>query len=131
MKKKIFVSSIVAMFTFGAFGSETCYQLSIDGQRWSRTPEYLCTVDMPHASSTTLVLKTSKYNQERIFATLNLNLLSRSRCMDCNGDVYGMVDSSGSIFNRFAVKFNGKKLFDGSESGVVEIGDQVFYYSKR
>ena len=130
MKKLVALVMFVASSAALAQGKR-CYQLSTDGQLWSRTPELLCVVDAANAQENAVVTLTTGLMPKTI-ATFNLNLLERVRCLDCNRDVYGVANPSNSIFNQLKISFDGQRPFvNGAqqrETGTLQVGDTTFYY---
>jgi hypothetical protein len=106
-----------------------CYQLSVDGEVFSRTPEVLCVDDGAGHSAATITLETGIVR--RTIATFQLDLLERARCIDCNADRFGLLNPSNSILNELSIKFNGQRSLgadDASETGTLTIGANAFHY---
>lgn len=133
---KTYFAFLVVLMTFAgnAFGAqETCYQVSKDGRRWSRTPESLCLRNVGDADRDYVITLTSGLSgSEREIAKFNLTLLQSARCRDCNANVYGVANPMNSTFNDLSIRFNGKLNSSGRESGTVSIGEnRLFYRSYR
>lgn len=132
MKKLVLAAvSSLALASVSAFASQstTCYQLSSNGVAWSRTPETLCVTENPEAPMrNTITLNTGlPPQQQRTVATFELDRLQRSRCMDCNEDVFGVAIPSNSVLNALTIRFEGRRDQNG-ESGSVTIGAERFFY---
>jgi hypothetical protein len=132
MKNVLFavLMTLVSTPAFSAGGS-VCYQLSNNGTQWSRTPELLCVAGPNSQSKFEITLERGVIRRE-VVATFELDNLSRARCLDCNGDVYGVKNPSNSIFNNLKISFDGmRNLRADTESGTLTIGDTKFFYRKN
>lgn len=131
--KKIMLFLILC--TQASFAAETCYQVSANKKFYAKTPELLCISEASLSHSpTSLTLKTG-FTDITTVVTLNLNLVQRAKCMDCNQDVYAIDNPSNSSFNILSVRFNGSKkqsVENGKtvwkEEGTVNIGKNLLYY---
>jgi hypothetical protein len=105
-----------------------CYQLSVDGEVFSRTPEVLCVDEDAGRGAATITLETGMIRTT--IATFQLDLLERARCIECNADRFGILNPSNSIFNELSVKFDGQRTFgeDAGETGTLTIGVNEFHY---
>ncbi|HEY3355761.1 MAG TPA: hypothetical protein VGQ83_21090 [Polyangia bacterium] len=110
-----------------AQGKEYCFQLSLDGKAWSRTPELLC-VAPATGQEHVITLRTGLKRDE--VARFNFALLSRARCIDCNRDVFGPAGPANSVFNTLKIVFDGKRDANkpSNESGTVSIGKTTLFY---
>lgn len=116
-----------------AFADEICYSLSRDGVAWSRTPETLCVAEgRADLDPYTIELRTGLPPRTETVATFRYALLARARCMDCNHDVFGVLNPSNSIFNDLSIEFNGKiDMSTGVETGKLKIGGTEFFYEGK
>lgn len=109
--------------------SETCFELSADGNAWSKTPEVLCVG--AGSKHVVLSLLTGLPTGRATVATFHLDLTSRVKCAECNQDQFALANPSNSVFNALAIKFEGKRdLQAGTETGVVSIGSTSFHYRR-
>ncbi|MBI4816382.1 MAG: hypothetical protein HY791_08990 [Deltaproteobacteria bacterium] len=109
-------------------GAPTCYELSSTGQAWSRTPETLC-VESGEGARHTLVLKTGMLDATRTIATLDLDLISRARCIDCVQDRFAIANPTNSVFNTLAVEIDGKRdMKTGVLTGSIKLGKNKLFF---
>lgn len=131
MKKFLMVLALMASPIMAQ--ESICYELSSDGQTWSRTAEVLCvaTTRNDETGRYDLTLAIDDLGQKQVVATFSLDMIRRLRCIDCNGDVFGLKSPSNSVFNSLKITFNGRReLVDGVgvETGTVKIGKNKFFY---
>ena len=127
MKQYLFVLLLIASPLLVA--AETCYQVSAVEGAWSRTPENLCVAQVDADSPAVITLKSGLFFDERIVAVYNLDLLQRAKCLDCNQDVFGLVDPSNSSFNQLTIRFDGTRdITTMKEEGAVYIGATKLFY---
>ena len=125
--KKTIIAILASLSFASAASATTCYQLSRDGQSWSRTPEVLCVTEgFGAADESTITLETGLFNR-RVVATYTMDLLQRARCIDCNQDVFGVSNPSNSIFNEMQIVFDGEGMGE-DQTGTVAIGANEFFY---
>ncbi len=105
----------------------TCFELSVDGKAWSKTPERMCIVLADKAA--TITLTTGMPPNPTQVAVFRLDLTSRMRCADCNQDVFSVGNPTNSVFNTLQVRFAGKRdVQAGTEHGTVTIGATKLHY---
>lgn len=114
----------VSLLSSATFAKPVCFELSRDGNLWSRTPELLC-VDEDNQKAK-ITLETGLFNRQ-VVAEFRLDLLVRARCIDCNKDVFGLANPSNSIFNTLKIEFDGEGMINEQE-GTVSIGENLFFY---
>lgn len=104
-----------------------CYELSSDGELWSKSPEYLCVTP---ASDQQYVLTFEGGVPSRLeYARFSYDLLKRARCMDCNKDEFGTSAATNSMVNQLKITFDGKRTLQPfAETGTVRIGSAQFHY---
>lgn len=108
--------------------SPTCFELSLDGRLWSRTPQLLCIG--PGTKQVDITLKIGMPTPADV-ATFHLDLRSRARCSDCNRDEFALTDPSNSVLNALAITFDGRRdVQAGTEAGTVSIGKTRFHYRR-
>ena len=135
MKKitMIALTAFLASFSSFAAGGESdtkCYRVANEGSAFSKTPELLCirSFDEINVYEITLESGLLEFNRHTI-AAFQFNLLSRSRCLNCNEDVFGIANPENSTFNSLQIKFSGTKLNGTSEeTGTIEIGGTTLSY---
>ena len=120
----------VALFSsISAFAAEQCFQLSSEEHTWSQMPELLCLEGNDNQTQFSISLKTGLPDNQRTVGRFSYSLLERSRCTDCNEDVFGLSSPRGSVLNKLAIRFNGKRdLLKMKEAGTVSVGDTKFFY---
>lgn len=111
-------------------GSTTsCYELSKDGKAWSKTPERMCvgTGD----KNVEIKLQTGMPTPTDV-AVFHLDLKTRAKCIDCNKDVFALLNPENSVMNQLAITFNGKRdVKTGTETGTLTVGKTKFFYRKN
>lgn len=106
----------------------TCFQLSPDGQMWSKTPERLCIAS--GFKNVEIKLQTGMPTPTDV-AVFRFDLKTRVKCADCNKDVFALTNPENSVFNALAITFDGKRdLKTGAESGTVTVGATKFFYRR-
>lgn len=106
----------------------TCFQLSRDGKAWSRTPERLCIG--PGTTNVEIKLQTGMPTATDV-ATFRFDLKTRAKCIDCNKDVFALLNPENSVFNTLAITFDGKRdVKAGTEAGTLTIGKTKFFYRR-
>lgn len=131
MKKFLisFFIVVVSMTGLTAFSAEECFQLSHSKDTWSKTPETMCISNKADSNDYTVTLKSGLLFNEVVVATFNLNLIERVKCLDCNQDLYGILNPSNSVFNSLSIQFDGQRdIFTMKEEGTVSVGANKFYY---
>ncbi len=134
MKTKIVCLILIGLISKAVFASdETCYDISLKSDSWSRTPEVLCVTSLDaNRSEFEISLKSGFPLPKDAAVTFHYQLLRSVRCMDENQNLFGIVNPTNSALNALAIQFNGKKdLEKKTESGVVTIGKTSFYYRNR
>jgi hypothetical protein len=109
--------------------AEQCYELSVDGKSFSRTPEVLCVAQVKDKDAAhTLTFRTGLAPVDVV--VLHLDLTSAVRCgPTCNRNVYSLANPSNSVLNALTVAFDGKRdVAMGLEQGTVKVGKTVFHY---
>lgn len=106
---------------------ETCYQLSKNGDEWSRTPELIC-IDPATSESTHKITLTTGLDRQ-VVATFDYSLLSTASSPLRNQHLYGIKNPSNSVFNSIAILFIGQiDPQTGNESGILKMGKTIFFY---
>ena len=106
----------------------SCFELSPNGKTWSRTPERLC---IGSGDKNVEIKMTTGMPTPTEVAVFHLDLKSRARCIDCNKDVYALLNPENSVFNTLAISFTGKRdVKAGTETGTLMIGKNKFFYRK-
>jgi len=107
---------------------DACFELSPNGKTWSRTPERLC---IGSGDKNVAIRLTTGMPTATEVAVFHLDRKERARCLDCNKDVYALLNPENSVFNALAITFNGKRdVKAGTESGTLTIGKTKFFYRK-
>lgn len=107
----------------------TCFELSLDGKTWSKTPERLC---ITSGVGTAEIRLESGMPTAKQVAVFHLDLTRRAKCIDCNKDRFALSNPSNSVFNALEIVFDGKRdVRAGTETGTVSIGKTTFHYRKR
>ena len=106
--------------------AQTCFELSANGKTWSRTPERLCVGSGD--KNVEIKLQTGMPTPTDV-AVFHLDLKTRAKCIDCNKDVFALLNPENSVFNNLAISFNGKRdVKAGTETGTLTIGKTKFFY---
>lgn len=106
-----------------------CFELSRDGQAFSRTPERLCIWQNGTSNRYTIRLQTGMTPSDVV--VFNFDLTERVRSADRNRDVFSLSNPSNSIFNELAIRFDGtRNVSAGTETGTVRVGSTTFHYRK-
>jgi hypothetical protein len=109
--------------------AKTCYRVSSMEGAWSKTPETLCVDQVSSAPTVDITLKTGLPFKEQTVAVFHLDLLVRAKCIDCNKDVFGLLNPSNSSFNSLAIRFDGiRDVQTMKEEGVVYFGASKLFY---
>lgn len=129
--KTIFITVILCIsssVTVAFAAPETCYQVSTDNNRWSRTPESLCLMETGDGG-VTITLKSGMLGNAQEIARFNMTLISSTDSINHNGDIYGVANPANSSFNALAIKFHGEvDRTTRTESGSIYIGKTKLYY---
>jgi hypothetical protein len=112
-----------------AASGPTCFELSKDGKLWSRTPERMC---VGHGDKNVEIKLQTGMPTPIDVAVFHLDLKTRSRCLDCNKDVYALLNPENSVMNELAITFDGKRDAKTlAETGTLTIGKTKFFYRKK
>jgi len=123
--KKLFTLALL-LTSLSALAEKTCYQVSDREDVWSRSPQLICVEKIVEDdfdnTEHRITIEQSNMLGNEILKSVELELLERARCMDCNHDAYGL---EGQV----VVRFNGQRnMASGEESGTVSILSQKQFY---
>jgi hypothetical protein len=85
----------------------TCFELSLDGSTWSKTPERLCVAS--RVGGADIRLESGMSIAAKPIAVFHLELTRRAKCIDCNKDRYALTNPSNSVFNALEIVFDGER----------------------
>lgn len=103
-----------------------CFQLEGQKGKQTKDPQLLCVQGAGNDYTITLSYGVANTT----FATFTLQLKGRARCIDCNKDEFALANPANSVFNKLAIRFNGKRTLGATmtETGTVMIGNTSFFY---
>lgn len=127
---KLIIVTLISLMTssMALASSEVCYEVSRSQNAWSRTPEAICLTEVGDGQFS-IKLK-SGLSLDTEVAQFNYQLLSQSRCMECNDATYGIGNPTNSTFQALKIQFNGKVVNRATfeQAGTVSIGATKLYY---
>jgi hypothetical protein len=114
-----------------------CFQLEPTAKAKSKNVQRLCVSQNKSDYFVEIATGDPTAGGVSVIATFSMQLRSRTRCLDCNKDVY-TLGPAGSSFSRFTIAFNGKRekpieidtvvINPRAESGTVTIAGVKFFY---